>query len=265
MSEIPVTVLLPVYNCERYLAQAIRTVLNQSFKDFELLIINDGSTDSSEAIIGSFGDPRIRYLKNETNQGLVNTLNRGLAAAAGKYIARMDGDDLMNENRLRLQLDFLLENPSFALVASTVELINEAGDFTGYWEQDKNNLTPGAIHRNLPKYNCIGHPTIMARSEILKKFSYLASQKLAEDYDLWLRMAAEGYQIAKLNQPLVQHRILGNSFTRTRKYNFLTRIGFVQVRFFYHQLIKGRLNYFVFKTLFFGGLNILKGGLQLLK
>src|SRR5450432_2078787 len=94
MNPPEISVILPAYNTEAYLGKAIQSLLDQSFRDFELLIINDGSTDKTEDIIRSFSDPRIVYIKNEQNYGLIDTLNKGIDISRGKYIARMDGDDI---------------------------------------------------------------------------------------------------------------------------------------------------------------------------
>src|SRR5215212_8979259 len=102
-----ISVILPVYNGEKFLGQAIESILGQSFPDFELIIVNDGSGDNSENIILSYTDKRVVYLKNQENSGLVSSLNRGVSVAKGKYIARMDADDISLPDRFKLQKDFL--------------------------------------------------------------------------------------------------------------------------------------------------------------
>src|SRR4249919_3825300 len=115
-----VSVILPAYNCEKYIAKAIESVLHQTFTDLELIIINDGSTDRTEEIIRSFSDPRILYQVNNTNKGLVFTLNKGIDIAKGGYIARMDGDDICHPERLAKQKTFLDQNQEIATIASTI-------------------------------------------------------------------------------------------------------------------------------------------------
>jgi glycosyltransferase involved in cell wall biosynthesis len=112
MNAPEISIVLPAYNCEAFLTEAIESILNQTLKDFELIIINDGSTDKTEDVVKSFSDARIIYLKNETNSGLVYTLNKGIDIAKGKYIARMDGDDISLPTRLAKQKAILDENPS---------------------------------------------------------------------------------------------------------------------------------------------------------
>ena len=110
MSKPLVSVLMAVYNGEKYLLEAIESILNQTYTNFEFLIINDGSTDSTEEIILSYSDQRIRYIKNEQNLKLIASLNKGLDLAKGKYIARMDADDISLPDRLEKQVNFLERN-----------------------------------------------------------------------------------------------------------------------------------------------------------
>jgi glycosyltransferase involved in cell wall biosynthesis len=208
-----VSVVLPAYNCEKYIAKAIESVLHQTFTDFELIIINDGSTDNTESIIHTFDDQRIVYLINSNNQGLVYTLNKAITHANGKYIARMDADDICLQERLAKQKAFLDQNEDITVVASTIEFINEQEEKTGIWELDKQTITPAQIRRAILKQNCIAHPTVMMRSEILKNLKYKEYQKNIEDYDLWLRLLNRGYKIAKLDEPLLLYRIHDTSIT----------------------------------------------------
>jgi len=124
-----VTVLMPVYNAEKYLKEAIGSILGQSFSDFEFLIINDGSTDSSVKIIKSYDDPRIRFIANEKNLGVIPTLNKGFALAQGEFIARMDADDISLPKRLELQADFMDKHPeagAIGLTANKEESLTES-------------------------------------------------------------------------------------------------------------------------------------------
>ena len=118
-----VTVLMSVYNGEKYLERAIKSILNQTFKDFEFLIINDGSTDNSVKIIQSFNDLRLRLIHNESNIGLIKTLNKGLKLSNGKYIARMDCDDISLPKRLSIQASFMEKYPEIGVCGSWVKII----------------------------------------------------------------------------------------------------------------------------------------------
>ena len=183
-----VSVVLPAYNCEKYIAKAIESVLHQTFTDFEFIIFNDGSTDRTEEIIKSFSDPRILYQVNNTNRGLVFTLNKGIDIAKGSYIARMDGDDIALPERFEKQINYLDKKNNVDLLATVVSLIDENDSLCGTWSNDKKNISEKDIRNQLPKDNCIAHPTVMGKTEIFKKYKYNHSQSQSEDYDLWLRM-----------------------------------------------------------------------------
>lgn len=206
MSAPAISILLPAYNCSLYIAQTIDSLLGQTFTDFELLIINDGSTDGTEQVILSYKDTRIRYLKNEGNKGLVFTLNRGIQEAAGTYIARMDADDIAMPTRLQLQKQWLDEHPNTAAIACTIRFIDGKGKEQGMWEEDEDTCSYQAIKKMLPRENCIAHPTIMIRKEIALAYPYDPMQLHCEDYDLWLRILADGLVIEKLPQPLLLYR-----------------------------------------------------------
>jgi len=236
-----VSVILPAYNCEKFIGKAIQSVLQQTFTDFELIIINDGSTDNTESIIHEFGDQRIVYLKNSSNQGLVYTLNKAIAHANGKYTARMDADDICLRERLAKQQTFLDQHEDITAVASTIEFINEQEEITGIWELDRQTIIPAQIRRAMLHQNCIAHPTVMMRSEIIKQMKYKEYQKNIEDYDLWLRLLNHGYKIAKLDEPLLLYRIHNASVTSIHlkkanpffkhfvmKIKFLTRFSHVR-------------------------------------
>lgn len=205
---------MPVYNAESYLREAIKSVLNQTYKNFELIIINDGSTDKSLSIIRSFKDPRIILVSRE-NRGIVDSLNEGLELAHGKYIARMDGDDICMSNRFRRQVDYLESHKNVGLVVSTVDLIGENGELLDLvWPEDRASLTEEQIAQNMPKNNCIAHPAIMVKAKLLKKYRY-HNHKNGEDYDLWLRMLSNGVKIHKINEPLLKYRLHSQSLTQS--------------------------------------------------
>lgn len=213
MSAPAITVLLPAYNCSIYIAQTIDSLLSQTLIDFELLIINDGSTDDTEQVILSYNDTRIRYLKNEANKGLVLTLNKGIQEATGSYIARMDADDIALPNRLQLQKQWLEQHPDTAAIACTIQFIDVKGNEQGIWKEDKATCSYEAIKKMLPRENCIAHPTIMIRKEIALAYPYDEKQLHCEDYDLWLRILSDGLVIEKLPQPLLLYRNHEGSIT----------------------------------------------------
>lgn len=249
MSTPLVSIIIPVYNTAAYLTRAIQSILAQTYTSMEIILINDGSTDASESIIQSFQDPRIRYLKNEQNMGLVYTLNKGVDLSTGKYIARMDGDDISLPARIAQQVAYMEAHPEVSVLATRVSLINEQDEPIGYWEADQQHTAPEQIRAFLPKDNCLAHPSIMARAELLKTYRYRVEQSQAEDYDLWLRMAADGVVMHKLAEICVQHRIVHNSFTRSRQQNVFRKLAKTKFRFVGYALRQGRWNAFVGRTL----------------
>ena len=197
-----VTVLMAIYNGERYLHQAIGSILHQSFTNFEFLIIDDGSTDCSAEIIRSYKDSRIRLFHNINNLGLVPSLNRGLDLARGEFIARMDADDISHPERLSEQLAFLDNHPHIGLVGTNFILINSEGITTS------GPILPGflsdiEIQWKLLWENPIAHPSVMFRSSIAQLCGgYPSDYAYAEDYALWLQMGIET-KMAVLAQPLL--------------------------------------------------------------
>ncbi|RDC54754.1 glycosyltransferase [Pedobacter chinensis] len=211
--KILVTVLMPVFNSELFVAEAIQSILKQSYQDFDFLIINDGSTDNSDIIISSFSDNRIKYINNKTNKGIVSTLNEGLKLSTGKYIARMDADDIALPDRLAKQLDFLMANPKYKLCGSRAIAIDVNGK-----EISKLNRP---LHTDQLKVfnlfrNAFIHPTIMADAEAIKKFGYNEDYKYAEDYLLFSQITMN-YQVANLNERLLLYRIHDESITSKKK------------------------------------------------
>ncbi|ULQ57426.1 glycosyltransferase [Flavihumibacter rivuli] len=256
-----VSVILPVYNGERFLREAIESILGQTFQNLELIIINDGSKDGSEKIIKAYSDPRILYLVNQPNKGLIYTLNRGIEMASGHFIARMDADDIALPHRLERQVEYLGQNPGVAVVACPVQYIDEHGEFSGSWVLDHAIIDRNAIRNILPSKNVIAHPTVMARSEVMKAYLYAAYQPNTEDYDLWLRIAANGLGIAKIQEVLLHYRIHSQSVTSTAlkgKNIFLKNAG-CKWRFLKHQLAKGKINGFIIKVAFYSLIDLLTG------
>ena len=208
-----ITVLMPVYNGERFLEEAIASVLCQTYSNFELLVINDGSRDRSVEIISSLQDSRIRLLHNERNLGLVATLNRGIELARGEFIARMDADDICHPERFEAQVDWFRQHPDAVMLATNVVMIDENGSPAGDWKDDLQTLEPEAIRSFLPRANCIAHPTIMIRRTVARKYLYSRDQDGSEDYDLWLRLAADNLPLHKLPRPLLRYRLNPASVT----------------------------------------------------
>ena len=197
-----VSVLMPVYNAGQYLAQAIDSILSQTFKDWELILINDGSTDNSDAIIGRYDDERIYYLKNETNLGLIKTLNKGIDYCHGEYIARMDADDISHPDRFRQQVRFLDKHPAYAICGTDAIVIDNAGNRIG---KIRNLTDNDYLQVNLLFSPPFIHPSVMIRSEILHHNRYDERYKHVEDYELWTRIAKLG-KVANISKDLLKYR-----------------------------------------------------------
>lgn len=205
-----ISVVMGVYNGEKYLREAVDSILAQTFTDFEFIIIDDGSTDLTLDIIKTYDDPRIRLIQNEKNLGLIKTLNKGFSESRGKYIARMDADDISLPERFRLQVEFLEANPPVALVGGQFSYIDGNGKIFAHEQVPTDN---GDLQKQLLKNNCFAHPAVMLNSALLKVVGGYSEQALhAEDYELWLRIA-ENHQIANLGETILLYRIHENQIS----------------------------------------------------
>ena len=223
------TVLMPVYNCEPYLAAAIQSILDQTFPDFHLLIVDDGSTDHSPEIASAFADARITVVRNETNQGIVAALNRGLAAIQTEYIARMDGDDLAVPDRLARQIETMDAHPEIGLCGGEVARFHPDGTSQGVqpWMRP---LTHTAIQFQLLFHNPICHITVMLRRSVMAHhgLTYSAQYPYAEDYELWTRLG-QRTRLANIPQLLARYRLHSDSSsarhrTEQRRSRWLIRL-----------------------------------------
>lgn len=204
MNAPAVTVLLPVFNGARHLRESIGSVLAQRFTGFELLVVDDGSTDGTAAILDSVADPRLRVVRNESNAGLVATLNRGLSEARGEWIARQDADDVSAPGRLAAQMAFVRGNPSVPVVGSDAWLIGSGGRFCGRWR------TGG--HADLVAWDLcfrapFAHASALFRKSIVgERFGGYRDVRACEDLELWSRVAAD-FPLVTLREPLVKYRL----------------------------------------------------------
>jgi len=205
MSIPALSVLLPVYNGERFLAEAIESILAQTFTDYEFIIINDGSRDGSGAIIDDYAerDSRIRAF-HQDNRGLVETLNRGIAVARAPLIARMDADDISLPRRFERQIHRFENRPDLAVVGGCIILIDDAGKRI----RRCNYPTGGAALRQLLEHDSpLAHPAVIMRRDIVCGLGgYRRQYKYAQDYDLWLRMHDAGYGIENVAEPVLLYR-----------------------------------------------------------
>lgn len=210
MNEVLVSVVMSVYNGEKYLNEAIDSILNQTFKNFEFIIINDASTDSSKSKILAFSDARIRLIDNDINLGLTRSLNKGISLATGKYIARMDADDISEPERLITQVKFLEKNPDICFCGSWFWLLGEKEVIT-IPEND------AEIRANLLRKNQFAHPTMMFRREIFDAgIRYNESLLTSQDYELWTRLILQ-YKGANVPVPLLKYRMHCEQVTYNHK------------------------------------------------
>jgi glycosyltransferase involved in cell wall biosynthesis len=209
-----VTVLMSVYNGEEFLAEALASVFSQTFTDFELLVIDDGSSDRSAQILAQAGDPRLKVLTNLQNIGLTASLNRGLLQARGMYIARLDADDLALAGRLARQKTILDRQPGLGLVGSFAGKIDASGQPSGQWVTP---LEPEDIYYLLNFRNCLTHSTVMYRRElVLGLGGYRQDRHYAQDYDLWFRLSKKT-RLALIPEMLVLWRQGRQGISATHK------------------------------------------------
>jgi len=205
-----VTVLMSTYNSEKYLNEAIDSILNQTFKDFEFIIIDDGSTDRSLKILKSYKDPRIRIVQNESNIGLAKSLNKGLKLAQGKYIARMDSDDISLPNRLKKQVAFMEANPEIGVCGTWSQTFGEIKKIVS-----KTPLKHEDISAIMFSYCPISHPTVIIRKDIIDRYDFYYDEiaQGCEDYKLWVEMA-KVTRFANLQEVLLHYRFHSTQITK---------------------------------------------------
>lgn len=188
-----VTVLIPVFNRERFVDEAIRSVVEQEFDDFELLLVDDGSTDGTPQVLEGWRqrDPRVVVVTSPANLGIPDALNLGLAHARGAYVARLDSDDLMMPRRLAAQAAVLDAHPEVALVSCAYEIVDLAGNHLNTWRGDE---PPEVTALLLHFYNVVGGGgQVMFRlAEVLEEGGYARVYPSSEDYDLWVRLLRRG-------------------------------------------------------------------------
>jgi len=209
--EIEISVLLAVYNGELYIKEAIDSILSQTFSNFEFIIVNDGSTDSTVKIIKGYKDSRIVYIDNATNKGLIYSLNRGLSSCRGKYVARMDGDDIALPKRLQIQYDYMQLHPEVGICGGNVKT---------YFNDNRKNFvirfpeTDKQIRAFSFFQSPFNHPSVIIRKEILlqNNLQYREEFLHSEDYALWIELLryTQGHNLSDI---LLHYRIHNESIT----------------------------------------------------
>lgn len=225
-----ITALMSVYNGQKYIKESIDSILNQTFDDFELIIVNDGSNDRTEDLILMYNDKRIRYFSFKENKGVGAALNFGLSKAKGDFVIKVDADDINELNRFELQIEYLRRNKDIAMVHSYVHFF---ADNDNVRQSNRYNLivsnyrkhfmpikTSEEISNALYSFCCILHASIMIRTEVLREFNYDATYRLGEDYHLFYRLNKFGYKIRLIPRELVKVRISSNSTTVKENHDF---------------------------------------------
>jgi glycosyltransferase involved in cell wall biosynthesis len=217
-----ITVLMPVYNCENYVAEAIDSVLNQTHRDFELLIVNDGSTDGTERIIRSYNDPRIRII-TQANAGVSMALNAGLEKATGRYIARFDADDICYPERLGEQLRFMQAHPDHVMVGADAEYVTHDGQHI--FDYESPGHTDEEIRERILERNPFIHSVLFfVKDAVLACGGYDPKAHTFEDHLLWVKLIRKG-KVHNLRKPLIKVRLNPESVTtdeRLRGKKFLS-------------------------------------------
>ncbi|MFN7522284.1 MAG: glycosyltransferase family 2 protein [Aphanizomenon sp.] len=204
-----ITVVMPVYNGEKYLDTAIKSILNHRFMNFEFVIVDDASTDNSVEIINSYQDQRIKLIKNNVNLGIPTTRNKCLQESSGEYVAVLDCDDYAYPSRLAEQLEFMENNPDFGMVGSWVELIDENDDLTGeVWNEDEPSQK---IPCRLLFHNYFAHSAVLLRRSALDTVKingevYRKDYPNAQDYDLWVRISKK-FKVWNIPKVLIKYRV----------------------------------------------------------
>jgi glycosyltransferase involved in cell wall biosynthesis len=200
-----VSVVMPVYDPHPdYFREAVRSVLQQTLSDLELLVVEDTSPRSAAALLEEFDDPRIRHLLRCEKGSIVDSLNRGLEEARAEWVARADADDICEPDRLEKQFAFLRENPRVEVLGSQLAIIDARGMVEGYRNYP---LSHEEIVRALARYNALAHPAVLFKKErVLGAGGY--RRFYAEDYELWSRLAKHQVRFANHPEPLVRYRVI---------------------------------------------------------
>lgn len=198
-----VTVSMPAFNAERYIGEAIESILNQTYKNFELIIVDDGSTDGTRKIISGYNDPRITKIFSDVNQSLITTRNHIVSIAKGKYLAFLDADDKALPNRLELQVKFL-EDGLADICGADHWTLNQS---TGALKHSKQRHTDSDIRSLLAICSPLCNPAVMGKTEIFRQLPYKNTYLHAEDYCLWTEIALAGYRFANIKEKLIIYRL----------------------------------------------------------
>jgi len=231
-----VSVVMSVYNGEKYLREAVDSILNQTFTDFEFIIVDDGSTDKSADVISSYNDPRI-VLIQQANKGLAVALNVGIKAAKGVYIGRMDADDISHTRRLELQVDYMEKHKECVALGTETDIIDEDGN---YIYTNHNCLSKEELNNQFPQSNPITHGSVMMRrASVLKCGGYREdAPNLFDDDLLWIDLGKLGY-LDILGVPLYCYRIRPMAISGMSK-KLQQKLREIRTKYYYGGVIDGK-------------------------
>lgn len=217
---------MAVYNGAEHLTEAVNSILKQSFDDFEFLIIDDGSTDDTWELLQGFKDQRIVLMRNDSNLGLIKSLNRGIDMAKGEYIVRMDHDDISSPQRLERQVAFMDSHPDCGVCGSWIRTFGAVRPRVVKYEAD-----PDVIKAQLLFTNPLAHPTVILRRDLMMKFGWRYDEAYlhVEDYELWSRISSQT-RIYNMPEVLLHYRISSNQITRQYSAEQNRLAGLIRVR-----------------------------------
>lgn len=218
-----ISIVMASCNDERFIRSAVQSIIDQSFQDWELIIVDDGSSDGTVGVINELkrNEQRIKLLINERNMGLAASLNKGIAISRGVFIARMDADDVSYPDRLRLQNDFLVKNQKIAVVGGNADLSDESDNVI---RSTTLPTSPEEIGRVISKMCPLIHPAVMYRREFIQEMDgYDESLRKKQDYDLWLR-GSKTYDYANISDVVIRYRVQKSKPLITDLYGFYVRV-----------------------------------------
>lgn len=220
MPDPVLSIIMPVYNAKRYVGKAIKSVLNQTFDNLELIVIDDGSSDNSLAQIQSISDDRIKLFRNDKNRGIVYSRNKGLSLAKGDFIGMFDADDIAYPEKFKEQVSFLQQNKDYGMIGSWANFIDKNGNrLPGSW---KLKAPPEMIPSIMLFKNYFLQSAVLYRKECISRFLFRNGLDILEDYMIWLEILSE-FKAWNLQKPLVHYRVHDGGVTKRKSKEMLTK------------------------------------------
>lgn len=219
-----VSVIIPCYNCEKFVEKAVRSIMAQTYSNLEIIVINDCSNDNTRNILLELQqeDNRIIYVENEFNMRLPKTLNKGIAISRGEYIARMDADDISLNSRIETQINFLLKNRDIDMISANYRVMDEFDNITSI--SSSLPTEHNSIINRLSWQSPFAHPLVIGKRSFFNNLGgYDENINYAEDYEMWIRAWLAGYKFANINEVLLYYRYHNNQMTDKKFNNYNAR------------------------------------------